>query len=640
MSLANTDVPPTEPAGGAGPATDGRAVGSQPGFGRRLLRQPMAVVALAYLILIILACAFAPLIAPYGPYTQDLMHTLSGPSAQHLLGTDDLGRDVLSRLLYGGQTTLLGVAEAVVVVAIVGTVFGITAGYLGGWADHVISRVVDVVISIPSVIVILGVLAIFGNNMTTAMITFGLVAGGALVRVVRSVTLAVRQELYVAAARVSGVSQPSIVFRHILPRLTGPVIVQLSLFAGVALAFQTGLAFLDLGTIAPAPSWGGMVATASTLLSEEGWLLIPSGGIIALTILAFAFIGDAARDASAEAWSGNQPSRRQGRAARSGRPSPTADGGAQAADGQREGTAPAAPARPPEPGAVLSVRDLTVCFGQGARRVTVVDGVSFDIFPGEVVGLVGESGSGKTMTALSLLGLLPSGGTVERGTATLAGRDLLALNARDLRALRGTEIALISQEPMSSLDPVFRVGSQLGEIVRCHHGLSRKAARVRTLELLEMVRLPEPADIARRYAHELSGGQAQRVAIAAALAAEPKLLIADEPTTALDVTVQAEILELLRTLQDSHQMAVIFVTHNLAVVADICARAIVMQRGKIVESSDVHELFAAPRHDYTRSLLAATPSLLDDAARPRPEPDQPARHAPTTAPATSEVVHD
>jgi len=582
---------------------DTRAVAPRRGFIRRLLRRPLAAISLAYLCLITLACILAPVISPYSPLDQDLNAIMGPPSAHHPLGTDDLGRDVLSRLLYGGRASLLGVLEAVVVLAVVGTLSGLLAGYFGGWADWTISRIVDVVMAIPVLVVILGVLAIFGNSMLSAMVVFGLLGSAGLARIVRGATLAVRQELYVAAAKVSGVSRPSIVLRHVLPRLAGPVIVQLSLLAGVALGVQSGLAFLNLGIVLPAPSWGGMVGTASQLVSEDPWLLVPPGVVIALTILAFSLIGDAARDVTVEAWSNGQSRQRRRRR------------GPKAGESR-----PAAPAvalgSPVGAGAVLSIRDLTVAFGSDKHQTVVADRVSLDVCSGEVVALVGESGSGKTITALAILGLLPASGHVLSGTVMLDGRNLLEISEKQLQAVRGSKIGLISQEPMSSLDPAFRVGSQLAEVIRQHEPVSRRTARGRAIEMLRTVRLPDPEEVMHRYPYELSGGMAQRVVIALALAASPELLIADEPTTALDVTVQAEILDLLRSLQQSRRMAVIFVTHNLAVVADLCSRAIVMQGGRVVENCDVETLFARPQHAYTKALLSATPSLISLDAAP------------------------
>jgi peptide/nickel transport system permease protein len=261
------------------------------------------------------------------------------------------------------------------------------------------------------------------------------------------------------------------------------------------------------------------------------------------------------------------------------------------------------------------VQDLTITFrSRDGEVVTVVDDLSFELHEGEAVGLVGESGCGKSATAVSILGLLPGTGTIESGSIVFQGRDLTTLGENELRAVRGGEIGFVSQEPMISLNPALRVGSQLAEIVRSHLDVSRSEARKRAIELLRDVHLPDPEGVARRYPHELSGGMAQRVAIARALAGEPKLLLADEPTTALDVTVEAEILELLRELQDERGMAILLVTHDWGVIADLCERALVMYAGEIVEQAELVPMFREPRHPYTEALLAANPRNAPEAA--------------------------
>lgn len=564
-------------------------------FLRRALRKPLGVISAVYLVLLTLACVLAPLLAPYGPLTEDLTHVQEGPSAAHLLGTDELGRDVLSRLLYGGQLTLLGVVECVAVLLIISLPAGLAAGYLGGWVDRAINAVVDLLLSVPGIIVVLAVLAVFGTSMTAAMVTFGVLGSAGVIRVVRSAVLTVREELYVAAARVSGVSEPRIVVRHVLPRIAGPVIVQASLFAAIALAIQTGLAFLSLGVAPPAPSWGGMVGEAANLIDQDGWLLVPSGGIIALTILAFGLIGDAVRDATVEGWAaGTAPAARNAK-----RPAAPAD------RARADDLGPAAPWT--ADGTVLAVRDLTVEFDGPGGPVTVVDGVSFTLRSGEVLGIVGESGCGKSVTALSLLRLLPPNGRISGGRVLLNGQDLTAMPEREISGLRGKAVAMVFQDPTVSLDPSFLVGAQVAEVVRRHDRVSRAAARRRVLELFEQVRLPDPEGAARRYPHELSGGMAQRVSLALALAGRPSVLIADEPTTALDVTVQAGILELLRQLRKETGMSIMLVTHDWGVVADVCDRALVMYAGQVVEQAPVGTLFREPRHPYTLGLQECNP---------------------------------
>ena len=556
---------------------------------RRVLRRPAAAASTAWLGLVLVTAVGAPVFAPHGPLNQDLVHVLSGPSSAHLLGTDELGRDVLSRLLYGGQSTLLGVVEALVVYLLLGITFGLTAGYLGGWVDWVITRTAELMFALPGIIIVLVVLSVFPDNLSAAMITFGVLGSPGLVRLLRAQTMSVREELYVAAARVAGLSPAQILRRHVLPRMISMVIVQAALFSAIVVTIQAGLGFLGFGIQPPDPSWGGLVADASNVIDTDPWMLVPAGLPLVLTVIALGLLGDAIRDSAIENWSVSK----------------LAAPAAAAVPATAESTGAEGAGPDTHPDALLSVRRLSIEIG----GVPVVQDVSFDLMPGETLGVVGESGCGKSVTALGILGLVPGGGTISGGRCVFEGKDLATLPPAELAQVRGSGIAFVSQEPMVALDPTFTVSAQLAEAVRRHRGGSRRAARARVLELLDLVNIPDPAAVAGRYPHQLSGGMAQRVAIALALAGDPRLLIADEPTTALDVTVQAEILALLRTLQSETGMSVLIVTHDWGVVADLCRRAVVMYAGQVVEFADVDSMFHQPYHPYTQGLLAANPHL-------------------------------
>jgi peptide/nickel transport system permease protein len=565
-------------------------VGRRASFWRDLGRNPVAIGALAFLSLLVVACVAAGVIAPHNPRSQDLHAVLQGPSGRHLLGTDSLGRDVLSRLLYGGQRSLLSVAEGMAVVLALGVPLGLIAGYAGGWIDRVVAGISETLMALPAIILVLVVLAVKPHDEDAAMIAFGLLGVPTVMRVVRSAALTVREELYVAAARVAGLTHARVVVRHILPRTLGPIIVQASLFCAYALIFETGLAYLGVTGDTSHPTWGGMVGEASTVIEQQRWLLFPSGATIALTILALGLLGDAVRDAAV-----------------ADRRRPQARHPRRSQVGLADGTGSRARA---DASALLLVEDLCVVADDGDGGATpLVDGVTFHVRAGETVGLVGESGCGKTVTALAVLRLLPAGLRMAGGTVSLDGRDLRAADDRAFAELRGSAIAYVSQEPQASLDPTFTVASQLGEVIRHHDGVGRAAARRRVLELLTLVEMRDPERVARSYPHELSGGMAQRVALALALAGRPRLLIADEPTTALDVTVQAEILALLRRLQTESGMAVLVITHNWGVVADLCDRTVVMYAGQDVEEAEVQDMFEQPLHPYTLGLLASHPSL-------------------------------
>ncbi|PZX16970.1 peptide/nickel transport system ATP-binding protein/oligopeptide transport system ATP-binding protein [Palleronia aestuarii] len=266
-------------------------------------------------------------------------------------------------------------------------------------------------------------------------------------------------------------------------------------------------------------------------------------------------------------------------------------------------------------GPLLEVRDLTVAFGPRDMPLRVVDGVSFALDRGETVGLVGESGSGKSMTALSVMRLVPEPPARIGGEIRLDGRDILGLPLREMPAIRGRDVGMIFQEPMSSLNPVMTIGDQIGEAISLHGRMTPAARRARVIELLTLVGMPDPEARIRAYPDQFSGGMRQRVMAAIAMACNPSLLIADEPTTALDVTIQAQVLELMTDIRERFNSAILLITHDLGVVAEICDRVIVMYSGRIVEEAPVEALFDAPRHPYTRGLLKSVPSFSETRER-------------------------
>ncbi|HEV8461058.1 MAG TPA: dipeptide/oligopeptide/nickel ABC transporter permease/ATP-binding protein [Gaiellaceae bacterium] len=571
-------------------------VTSSRGFVRRLARKPLAVVCLAYLAVLIAVAILAPIALPHvaTEHAGDLLHTNEGPSWAHPLGTDTLGRDVLDRLLVGTRVTLIGIGEALVVILALGLPLGLVAGYFGGKTDTAVSWLADLTFSIPAIVLVLVVLAVFPESMAAAMIAFGVLAAPALMRVVRISSLAVREQPYVAAARVGGLSHRLIMTRHVGPRIVGPVIVQASLLAAVALLLQAGLAFLHLVVAPPAPSWGGMVADGASVIQLQPWLIVPPGVAIALTVLSLGLLGDSLRDAATEDWLA-APNRSR-RSPRAGGASPEARGVSAIAS------------RPEPDRALLAVSGLDITL-RGRTDIPLAVDVSFDVRERECLGIVGESGCGKSITAMAILGLLPSGVEVTRGSIRFAGHDLTATGERELRRIRGSGIGLVSQEPQSALDPSFRIGHQITEAVTRHQKLGATAARSRALELLEWVRLDDPSRVARAYPHEISGGMAQRVCIARALAGNPRLLIADEPTTALDVTVQAEILALLDRLRDEHGLGIVLISHDWGVVAESCDRVVVMYAGEVVERAEVADAFDNTLHPYTDALRQSDPHL-------------------------------
>jgi len=568
----------------------------------RLLRRPLSVISGLFLLCVITATIAAPWLAPYSPDAQNYGALFTGPNSHYLLGTDDLGRDLLSRMMYGGRISLLGVAEALIVYLVLGLPAGLVAGYVGGWFDSLVVWLSDLSFAVPQIVVVLAVLAILGEKSSVAMITLGILGAPGLMRIARGATMAVEREQYIVAARVSGLTRRRTITRHVLPRIAGSIIVQVSLFAGVALIFQTGIDYLGLATQPPTPSWGSMIAEGSQYMANDPWMIIPPGILVALVILAFGLLGDGVRDSYTEVWS--SASRGSVKAKRSLR-----IGSASNVTVSRP------PAPPSDSQALLEVRTLSVALRRKDADVSITSEVSFSVNSGEAIGIVGESGCGKTITGHAIIGLLPKGADIIGGEIYYAGQALRDASERQMGLLRGREIAMVSQEPVASLDPAFPVGAQIAEVARTCRGITRTEARKVALELFALVRLPNPAQIYKRYPHELSGGMAQRVGIAAAIAGRPKLLIADEPTTALDVTVQAEILELLHDLRSEMGLALILISHDWGVVADLCDKVIVMYAGQVVERASLSAMLREPRHPYTAALLASDPHKASTGSR-------------------------
>ncbi|GAB2758514.1 dipeptide/oligopeptide/nickel ABC transporter permease/ATP-binding protein [Sinomonas soli] len=607
-------TPATAPAGQTGAVVRSSAV-------RRLFTNPMGIVAVTLLTVIVLLVCLAPVLAPFEENFANITKTLAAPDGINLLGTDSAGRDVWSRLLYGGRLTLLSALLCAAVAIAIGLPTGLLAGYYGGWFDTASNWVVSILMSLPGLIVLLTVRAAFGPNVWTAMVAFGILISPSYFRLTRSAVQSVRNELYVDAARVAGLSDASIIGRHVLSVVRAPIIIQTAAVCGIAIAIQSGLEFLGLGDPGKA-TWGVMLSDGFRNLYLKPELVFWPALAMGLTIGALVLLGNAVRDALEDA--DKVPGKKTGAALAAG--VDAAVGSAtSAAMGATSGVDPiphvrkirpvAKAATPPVPEGtehhLLKVTGLGIGYPQADGSVKkVVDNVSFHVDRGEIVGIVGESGSGKSQTAFSILGLLPDNARIVAGTIQFDGRYTVApaddrVDQHRVAPLRGKRIAYIPQEPMSNLDPAFTIGYQLVTPMVRVLKVTKGEAKARALKLLADVGIPSPERTFAAYPHEVSGGMAQRVLIAGAMSCEPDLIIADEPTTALDVTVQAEVLDLLRDLQGRLGMGMVLVTHNFGVVADLCDRVVVMQDGRLVEEGPVREILRSPKEPYTQMLLAS-----------------------------------
>jgi peptide/nickel transport system ATP-binding protein len=577
----------------------------RPGFWIRFLHQRWAITGLIFLLIVIVAAICAPLIAPHAPDATDINAINAGPSSAHWLGTDDLGRDILSRLIWGARISLRASFEIVGLAAIIAIPLGLVAGFFRGAIDSVVMRTMDALFSFPPLIMALTVAALLGADVNDAAIAIAIVFVPSFVRLLRGEVIAIREEAYIESARSLGATSNRLLGRHVVPNVASPIIIQLALALGFAMLIEAGLSFLGIGEQPPTPSWGGMLQEGFQFINSAPWAVIFPGIALMLTVLAFNLVADGLRDSL-------------GRERPTGNSLVTTERGRRFSPQARLGPTTRPQVDTPAPSAdaaLLEVRGLRVEFLTRQEWLPVMEDADFSVERGKTLGLVGESGSGKTVSALAIMGLLPDKVSRVAGSIVFEGRDLTSLSAASLRKLRGNDIAMIFQEPMTSLNPAFTVGNQIAEQVRAHREISRADAWKVAIEMLDRVEISHAATRAQDYPHAFSGGMRQRVMIAMALSCSPKLLIADEPTTALDVTTQSQIIALLHALQREEDMAMIFVTHDLGVIADVAADVVVMYAGQIVEQAAAVDLFGRPRHPYTEALLESIPQLT-----PRGEP--------------------
>lgn len=587
------------------------------GVFRQLMRRPLAVISMAVLVVLTIVAIVQPWITPFSPIYVDLTKTNATPfSTDFILGGDRYGRDMLSVLISGTRNSMLAGFIMASIALVLGIGLGLIAGYAPERVDVVLSALNSVLLAIPGIILLIAMYTLVEVSMPVAMATLGILSSSGIFILVRALTRNVRNELYVDAARVSGLPVARIIGRHVLLAIRGPIVIQAAFLYGGALALSAGLDFLGLGDPSQ-PSWGSVLNDAFINYYIAPWQLIWPGLLLGIAMAAFVLLGNALRDVL-EGTHVRLSAKQRRRQAQRLRPTEEAESTEQSTIEDDHSTGPNLHPALHVSGSVsdplLSIRNLSIGYPSGKSLSKVVDGVDLDIYQGEIVGLVGESGSGKTQTVFSALGLLPEQAIVTHRTMQFAGKELGgSKNSYD--GIRGVDIAYVPQEPMSNLDPSFRIGDQLVEGIRVQTDTGRAEAKDLALSMLNRVGIRDPHRTFRSYPHELSGGMAQRVLIAGAVATRPRLLIADEPTTALDVTVQAEVLDMLRDLQADIGMAVLLVTHNLGVVADLCERVVVMRTGAIVEAGSSREVLLNPRHEYTKMLVNA---LLDNAELRQP----------------------
>lgn len=567
-------------------------------------------VACFVLLAVILVAVFAPLLAPHDPL--EIFKARQAPSSEFLFGTDDKGRDVLSRMMYGARYSLVIGLGATAFALIAGIVFGAIAAFGNKVVSEVLMRIMDIIMSFPGIALAAVMVVVFGNSLPSIVFAIGFLYIPQITRVVRANIVSEKEKDYVRAVIVSGANAPWILSKHVMRNCIAPIMVFTIVLVADAIVFEASLSFISAGIPEPTPTWGNILADArGGVLAGRWWQALYPGLAIMITVLALNILSEGMTDALAAA--------------------PTAPivGADDELSGERE--ADALVANPKlayaqqaeslkrrldelksvelqrtdrfkadnsvEP--ILEVKDLCIKFPRHGD-VNVVDHVSFSVRPRQTMGLVGESGCGKSITSLTVMGLLDPVAEIS-GEVIYDGKDLLKLSPKEHNALRGHEIAMIYQDALSSLNPSMLIRKQMKQLT------SRGGTRS-SEELLELVGLDAERTL-DSYPHELSGGQRQRVLIAMALTRDPKLIIADEPTTALDVTVQKQVIKLLNDLQEELGFAMIFVSHDLALVAQVANSITVMYAGQVIEQAPTVELLTNPIHEYTQGLLGSVLSI-------------------------------
>lgn len=589
---------------------------SEPGlsFGRLRALPLGSKIALVVVLIVVALSVFASVIAQFDPLATGTPAT--GPDGSHWFGTDSIGRDIFSRVAHGAQNSLLIGLCATLLALLVACILGSIAATANKWISEILMRFLDVVMSFPGIALAAVFVAVWGSSLPVLIVAIAFIYTPQLTRIVRANVLEQFGEDYIAASRVAGASTPHIIVKHVARNCIAPVLVFATVLVADAIVFEASLSFINAGVRPPEPSWGNILADGKDLLLDGGWWATFFPGLmILITVLALNVLSEGVTDAMVS------PAQRK---------PVKIDDKLEAREtdsaGARVGAATSTPlaerldelrgveetrtdrlhfesdARP-----LLEVDDLSIRFPAQHGDVNVVDGVSLMVRPGETLGLVGESGSGKSITTKAIMGLLPKSSKFD-GTVRFGDVDnMLELSNSGLNKIRGHEIALIPQDALSALNPSMLIRTQIKQ-------LTARGGKRTAEELLTMVGL-EPERTLKSYPHELSGGQRQRVLIAMALTRNPKLVIADEPTTALDVTVQKQVIDLINSLRDELGFAMIFVSHDLALVAQVAHRITVMYAGQVVETGTTREILTDPRHEYTKGLLGSVLSIESGTGR-------------------------
>jgi peptide/nickel transport system permease protein len=561
------------------------------------MRTPVGIVGLTLLTIVVLLAVFAPILWHGRADAVDTSNILAGPSREHWLGTDALGRDLFYRVLVATRLTVLLALSATVIATVIGLLLGAAPLLFGRRIGRFVGALINIMVAFPGLLLVLFFAVVFGVGAKGAVLAIGLAGAPFFGRLCQTLMAGITGRDFVSAARIAGVGRVRILLRHVLPNIAEPLVVNVTIGAGGALLAFAGLSFLGLGVQPPAYDWGQLMQAGLSGIYVHPVAALAPGVAVILAGLAFNLTGEAiARGFGVQA-TGTVPLE------------PQTDRGelAPAATEHLLDTGG-------DPDVVLDVRDLRVTFPGTAGPIRPVRGISFRVRSGQAVGLVGESGSGKSLTALAVSQLVEQPGRVEADRLSFVGTDLL--DGKPDQRLLGQSLSVVFQDPMTTFNPAHRMGPQLAEVAREHQGLGRRPALARAVDRLRAVKVSDPERRARQYPFEFSGGMCQRAMIGMGLMGTPRLIIADEPTTALDVTVQQQILGLLAAIRRDDDVALLLISHDVAVVAQVCDRVLVMYAGRIVEELPAADLWTAAKHPYTCALVAAVPDMATDLDAP------------------------
>jgi peptide/nickel transport system permease protein len=569
----------------------------------RVLRTPLGLTTSVIMTATLVLAVVGPIFFSDRADEVDTGQILASPSGEHWAGTDSLGRDIFLRVLVASRLSIELALAATAIGVVVGLLLGTAPLLVGRRLGRFVTAAVNIAVAFPGLLLALFFAVVFGVGATGAVLAIGMASAPSFGRLTQTLVAGIASRDFVSAARVAGVGRVRILLRHVLPNIAEPLAVNATIGAGGALLAFAGLSFLGLGVQSPSYDWGRLLYDGISMIYVNPAAAIAPGVAVLLAGLAFNLFGESV----AKGFGGSTVS---------GIPALPETEHAPLADGADLSEDLTGDDETDQADVVLDVRELRVSFPGPDGPIRPVRGVSFSVRRGEAVGVVGESGSGKSLTALAISQLVEEPGRVAADRLELLGTDLRDGRGAAHRHLLGTSLAMVFQDPMTSFNPTRRMGGQLAEVARHHQGMTRKQAMARAVDRLRAVRISEPEQRAGQYPHEFSGGMRQRAMIGMGVMGSPTLIIADEPTTALDVTVQQQVLDLLQAIRETDDVALVLISHDVTVVGEVCDRVLVMYAGRIIEDLPAAELDTAARHPYTRALVAAVPDMHTDLDQP------------------------